>query len=98
MRKQFNLGAKAKVSQCIGDVEEEVAAPGSSLPPTWKALPLPSLPLCSDLPHAKAMDMGDKASLIHFYYVWVCLAMISISQKTVMQMIRVSPLSRQKKP
>lgn len=51
MRKQFNLGAKAKISQYIGAVEEEIALLGPSLPATWKAL--------SSLPHAEAMGMGN---------------------------------------
>lgn len=57
MRKQFNLGAKAKISQYIGAVEEEIALLGFSLPPTWKALS--SLPSISSLPHAEAMDVGN---------------------------------------
>lgn len=57
MRKQFNLGAKAKISQYIGAVEEEIALLGFSLPPTWKALS--SLPSSSSLPHAEAMDVGN---------------------------------------
>lgn len=75
------------------------AALGPSLPPTWQALSLPSLPPSSSLPHAEAMGDWVQFNLILFNFVWVCLAVIwkpndeSFSQQAMTKMNGVSPLS-----
>lgn len=99
MEKWFTLGAKAKVSQCLGPWKAELQlwALGSLQPSRLCPCPLSLQAPISLMPRPWGCVTGS--SLIQFRFVWVCPAVTwkrqdeSFFQQTMTQMNGVSPLS-----